>query len=96
MDNVNTQSEELEITWGRVRSVWWLLVWRNIVGAMLLGAVVGAVWGGIAAVAGMGPEVGPVGGGILGLLVGIIWSLFVIRMALRKRYKGFRLALVPA
>jgi len=31
----------------------------------------------------------------VGALSGIVWSTFVVRMALRKKYGDFRLALVP-
>jgi len=29
---------ELELSWGRVLSVWWLIAWRGLVGSVLLGA----------------------------------------------------------
>jgi hypothetical protein len=31
----------------------------------------------------------------LGPVVGIVWATFVVRMALRKKYAGFRIALIP-
>jgi hypothetical protein len=32
---------------------------------------------------------------VLGPVVGIVWATFVVRMALRKKYAGFRIALIP-
>jgi len=33
--------------------------------------------------------------GAIGLLVGLIWGLVVVRMALKKQYGDFRVALIP-
>jgi hypothetical protein len=32
---------------------------------------------------------------LVGLLIGIPWALIVVRMALKKRYKEFQVALIP-
>jgi hypothetical protein len=32
---------------------------------------------------------------VSGPVVGIVWATFVVRMALRKKYAGFRIALIP-
>ena len=88
---------ELKVTWKRTRSVWWLLCWR--------GGVVG-FGGGYAiatAVASVALSLAP---GLpfpvaesYGLFVGFIWLflvyLLVTQSALRKRYKTFRIVLVP-
>ena len=36
---------EAELTWNRSMRVWWLIVWRTMVGCVVLGAIVGAVLG---------------------------------------------------
>jgi hypothetical protein len=33
--------QELETTWPRVLAVWWLIIWRGLVGAFLLGVALG-------------------------------------------------------
>ena len=86
--------QELEVTWGRVLSVWWLIVWRGTVGGMALGLVGGFVAGFICDVIGHVEWAG-LAGGVTGLLLGVPWALVVIRMALKKRYADFRIALVP-
>lgn len=102
--------QELEITWPRVLSVWWLVAWRTWLGALILGIVVGGGLGALAAMVvglvgspGAAPGeleataayVGDTVGAVSATLAGLVWGLCVVRMALRKRYRDFRLALVP-
>src|SRR5580704_7615725 len=44
--------QELEATWNRSMRVWWLLLWRGIVGGFVFGAIIGAIAGGAAALLG--------------------------------------------
>jgi hypothetical protein len=85
---------ELEVTPKRTLSVWWLVIWRACVGAGVLGAIGGLI-AGIVAVAAGHREWGAIGGGVVGYLLSIPWSFVVVGMALRKRYRDFRIALVP-
>jgi hypothetical protein len=87
--------QELEITWGRVMSVWWLVAWRSGVGAVLLGAAIGFVIGFIGALAAVPVQTITVLSTAAGAIVGLVWAIVVVRMALRKHYGDFRLALVP-
>jgi hypothetical protein len=87
--------QELEVTWGRVISVWWLLAWRGTLGAVLIGAVVGFIIGFIGALAGVQQETITSLSTIAGAIVGLGWAIVVVQMGLRKRYGDFRLALVP-
>lgn len=86
--------QELEVTWGRVMSVWWLLAWRSGLGAVLIGAAVGFVIGLVGALAGVSTDTITVLSTIAGAVVGLVWAIVVVRMALRKQYGEFRLALV--
>jgi hypothetical protein len=88
--------QELEITWERVLSVWWLIVWRGVVGALSIGFVVGFILGAIMGAAGVPLETIQSVSSIVGLVIGLVWGIVVTWMALLKQYKGFRLALVPA
>ena len=86
---------ELDITWGRVIRVWWLIAWRGVLGAFLFGASFGFIVGVVGAVT---RTTGPVTAAIAGVgggLIGVLWAIMVVRMALRKQYGEFRLALVP-
>jgi hypothetical protein len=87
--------QELEPTWGRVMSVWWLLAWRTMVGAFLLGAIAGGVFGFFAALANWPAETIQSGGTVLGGFIGALWGIVVVGMALKKKYSNFRIALVP-
>ena len=41
--------QELEVTWQRVARIWWLIVWRALLGGTLLGAAIGFIIGFIGA-----------------------------------------------
>ena len=83
--------QELDVTWQRVLSVWWLVVWRAALG----GAIIGAVVGFTEDEAGVTPQTITLSSSIAGAVVNLIWSLFNVRMALRKKYGEFRPAMVP-
>ena len=81
---------ELDITWGRVIHVWWLIVWRGGLGAMLFAAIFGAIVG---VVGELTRTTGPVTNAISfysGSLIWVLWAIVVVRMALRKQYGEFR------
>ena len=95
---------EMDITIRRLLSIWWLFIWRGIVLGLLIGAVVGAVVGAMTGMI-MAMTIHPLDlaqvrqtAQIVSLVVcvplGLVWNALVIRMALRKRYKDFRIALV--
>ncbi len=87
--------QELEPTWPRVVRVWWLISWRSMVGAMLLGEAAGFVLGIVVAPLHLPKQIGTVSGGVMGGIIGLVWFVVVIRMALRKKYGDFRIALLP-
>jgi hypothetical protein len=86
--------QELELTWKRVIAVWWLVAWRGTLGAVLLAVAGGAVDGAFAGAMGATPKAVFWTLQIITGVLGIIWMMFVVRMALRKRYSDFRLAAV--
>ena len=85
---------ELEATPRRVLSVWWLLAWRAAAGAGLLGGIGGIIVGVVTIAIGH-REWGPWTSAALGYLLSFPWSFVVVGMALRKRYRNFRIVLVP-
>jgi Na+/H+-translocating membrane pyrophosphatase len=94
---------ELDVTWRRVAAIWWLLFWRGMVGGFLLGAIMGAVVGLIGGVVyfasgGRDPQtaaqIGRYSALALAMPLGLWWYMVIIRMALRKKYTGFRIVLV--
>jgi hypothetical protein len=87
--------QELEPTWGRALRVWWLIFWRGVVGGALLGGLVGGIFGFAVAILKLPPEVIVTYSPLLGAAVALPWIILVVRMALRKKYSDFRIALVP-
>ncbi|HTC97316.1 MAG TPA: hypothetical protein VK734_06315 [Bradyrhizobium sp.] len=85
--------QEVEITTGRLLRIVWLILWRGILGAFVLGAVFGFVVGFIMGVMGLAQHV-VTATSVIGLVVGLFWWVVVIKMALQKQYDDFRIALV--
>jgi len=85
--------QELELTWSRVLKIWWLLIWRGQLIAILIGFLLGFVWGFVVSSIGRA-DLAETGGTAIGAAVGLVWGMFAVRMALRKQYADFRLALV--
>jgi hypothetical protein len=90
--------QELEITWERLASIWWLVMWRGMIGGAAFGACVTFV---IALPAVFSPNF-PLSpfvtiAGIVGPAATLLvaWPV-VIRMALTKNYQGFRIVLIPS
>ena len=93
---------EMEVTFGRTLRVWWAFTWRSLVLSILLGAVVGFLVGLVIGVA--GPQLGIYDttgairsvAQILGLVVGVLVSIWAMKESLSKRdFGGFRLVMVP-
>jgi hypothetical protein len=95
--------DNLEITWERAIGIWWLIIWRMILGSIVLGIIFGFVAGFMIGLIGtaLGLPHDSVASFnrfvviLVGSLTNIVWGITVVRMALRKQYTGFRLALVP-
>jgi len=85
--------QELEPSWRHVLSVWWLLVWRGLVGGFVIGFFLGGIVGLVYALMRRPELIAPVSA-FVGCIGGIIWGFFVVRMALQKKYDGFRIALL--
>jgi hypothetical protein len=86
--------EEVELTFARLLAVVWLILWRGVVGAMGIGFVVGFVFGVVWLMVQHSQPPAAITLS-MGGLIGLMWYPFVVRMALRKKYKSFRIALVP-
>lgn len=91
-----SEGKELEPTLKRTLSVWWLLAWRGTLLGALMGASVGFLIGLVCFAFSWSPEYLQAVTATLGSVVGLVWGFIVLRMAFRKHYKGFRIALVPA
>jgi len=87
--------QELEATWARALKVWWLIFWRSVLGASILGGVLGFIISFIGALAGAPSDLMMIINVIVGTIVGVAWMMAVVRMALRRRYRDFRLVMLP-
>jgi hypothetical protein len=87
--------QELEPTWGRTISVWWLIAWRSVLGSLILAMAGGAGQAALEMSTIATPMIAKWVPQLIASILGAIWFAIVVRMALRKSYKGFRIALVP-
>jgi hypothetical protein len=88
---------ELEVTWGRAVRVWWAYVWRNLLAAivaMFIGAIVGGLLGLILGMLGVPTETIRIITMPIGLILGLVISVFPIKMILGKDFGEFRLVLI--
>jgi hypothetical protein len=86
--------QEVEITIGRLLRIFWLFVWRAVIGSAIAGEIVGFVIGFVMGVAGSEHEHLAIVTSLAGGVAGAIWSIVALKMALEKQYQGFRIALI--
>lgn len=85
--------QDLEPSWDKVLRIAWLLTWRGLFGGLAIGFLLGYVVDlglGLA----MGHILDRTAGAVMKLLVLLVWWPVVVRMALRKRYRDFRIVLI--
>ena len=85
---------EVEITIGRLLRICWLLFWRALVGALVIGAAFGFVIGFIMGAAGFTHAQIALVTSTAGLIFGAVWSVVVVKMMLKKHYSDFRIVLI--
>lgn len=86
--------QELEMTWERVMRVWWLIAWRGLMGGWILAVALAFLLGEAGGRLGLDFPTTAAIATTLSWLTGLAWGLFVVKWALKKNYKDFRLALV--
>lgn len=86
--------QDVEPGWDKVLRIAWLLTWRGLFGGLAIGFLLGYV---IDLALGLtwGKVLDPSASAIMKLVVLLIWWPFVVRMALKKRYRDFRIVLIP-
>ena len=86
--------QELEITWERAMRVWWLIAWRGLLVGWIIAVVLAFLIGEAGGRLGVDfPTVAAVAT-VLSWLAGLAWGLVVVKMALKKNYQDFRMALL--
>jgi hypothetical protein len=84
----------LELTLGRLFRIYWTFIWRSLLGSLVVGFALGFVAGFLLGLFGAKGHIPAVSGG-LGAIGGAVWSFFCLKMALARRYRDFRIILVP-
>lgn len=90
---------ELEVTWKRAAKIWFAYLWRNIlaiIGAVIIGAIVGGLFGFILGMLGASKETIQVVVAPIGFIIGIGISIVPLKLILGKDFGEFRLVLVES
>lgn len=85
---------EVEVSWGRAAQVWWSLIWRGLLFGFIAGFIAGFVVGLVGGLVGASQSDITILGTLSGVLAGIPTGIWVTRLVLRKRFRGFRIALL--
>jgi hypothetical protein len=86
--------QKVEMTPERVMRVWWLLAWRGLLGGWLLAVTLAFLLGTVGDRLGLDFPTTAAIVTVISWLAGLTWGFFVVKMALKKNYQDFRLALV--
>jgi len=89
-----TEVQELEVTWVRALTIWWSLIWRGLLLGFLAGFVVGFIVGFVGALLGANPSALQALFPLVGVVSGVPVGIWVVRQVLRKKFNGFRIALI--
>ena len=84
--------QELEITWQRAIRIWWAWLWRTLALSVVCGGLIGFAIGFFGAMLGF-RSVAPLNM-VVGIVVGVIAGVAMLVTALKKKYPGFRIALI--
>ena len=77
--------------------IWWSYLWRNLIAivvGMLIGALIGGILGGILGAAGVSLQTITIVVMPIGVILGLVISIFPMKMILGKDFGEFRLVLV--
>ncbi|MDJ0942672.1 MAG: hypothetical protein QNJ30_04380 [Kiloniellales bacterium] len=91
----NHVGRDLEATWGRVLVVWWLVIWRAAIIGTLAVLVLGWALGFVMGAMGLDLRTIDLVGQVAAMAIYGLAVLITLRMALKKRYADFQIALVP-
>jgi hypothetical protein len=84
---------EETLTFDKLLSIWWAIIWRAFLLSLILGLVLGFIGGFIVAMLGRS-DLGAAVGGVLGWLGGFPSSLWALKKALMKNYTGYRIGII--
>ncbi len=83
-----------EFTWKGAIIVFWALAWRFLIGALVVGFIVGLALGGVFSAMGVEKEVAMNRANITGQLLAIPIFIFVIKRLFTKGFGKYRLSVV--
>lgn len=85
---------EITVEWNRVTKVWWFLAWRTLSLSVIAGLFTGFILGFFGSIMGLPYETTMLFCQAAGYIVGNIVFFLMVKSVFKKRFKGFRLAMV--
>ena len=86
--------EKLEVTWLLATKVWWSFIWRASLFSIVTGLLLAVVLGVITVSLGYTADDVRLYNTLIGGLLGIGISIWVMKMILSKKFKGYSLAIL--
>jgi len=90
--NLSSRYQELEVKWNHALRIYWAWLWRSLLFSILFGGIFGFGLGFIASMLNL-INIQPLFT-LFGVIVGIVVSIWMLRNILRKKFKGFHIALI--
>ncbi len=87
-------NQTIEATWGIALKIWWWIIWRSLLVAIISGFVLGFIAGLILRLAGMNPALIQIIVLPLGIILGIGVNVFFFKKIIGKKFKDFTLVLL--
>jgi hypothetical protein len=81
------------LVWPRIVSTWWLLVWRGTFGYIVVGVILELANGYLEMATDWSPRQIELATSVTAAVLGVVWLIPVVFMALRKRYNDYQLVL---
>ena len=85
---------ELEVTWEKALVVWWALTWRTLVFILPTAFIIGGIIGFIMSALNIPVRSNAIYLNIVGMVLGTVMSIWIIKIILSKTYSSFRIALI--
>jgi membrane glycosyltransferase len=87
--------EELEVTWEKALTVWWSVAWRTVLFGFLAGLALGFVTGLFGKILHLDPRFLSRLSILASILASVVIGIWVVKHILARRFKDFRIVLLP-
>ena len=87
-------NQTIEATWGIAAKIWWWIIWRSLLSALVGGFILGLIIGIIGTMIGLNNAAIQLPAMLLGGVFGVLVNIFFTKKIIGKKFKGFSLVLL--